>query len=332
LRCLLYLAFAHLLLALHVHRPALLLHLHRALLLHLLLAGLLLCGLRAFALLRLHLRLPLLLHLLLAGLLLCGLRAFTLLRLHLRLPLLLHLLLARTLLGGLLALRLRLHLRLPGLLFACALLCLLLKLALLLFALLRLVFPWTLLRGRAIAGGLRRALDRPHHGQAPRLLRVALRFVCGPDHRGTRQGPAFAGMREARAGQFARAPDGLRRLVARGYRMHRVLERFRLAGATGRLGGSRHRRGTRRSVACCRFCRARRHGAAARVSDGRHQLDAVVAGRHRRTRLAQILHLRRGERLAVLPGDHFFTRREVDWPRRWLVSRHHRPRKRFAAL
>gem|GEM_PF-4796259 len=303
MRCLLYLAFAHLLLALHVHRPALLLHLHRALLL----------------------------HLLLAGLLLCGLRAFTLLRLHLCLPLLLHLLLARALLDDLLALRLHLHL--PGLLFACALLCLLLKLALLLFALLGLAFLWTLLRGRAIAGGLRRALDQPHHGQTPGLWRVALRFVCGPDHRGTRQGPAFAGMREARAGQFARAPDGLRRLVARGYRMHRVLERFRRAGATGgRLGGSRRHCGTRRPVACCRFCRARRRSAAARASDGRHQLDAVVAGRRGRTRLAQILHLRRGERLAVLPGDYFFTRREVDRPRRWLVSRHHRPRKRFAAL
>ena len=79
----LYLAFAHLLLALHVHGPALLLHLHRALL-HLLLAGLLLlCGLRAFALLRLHLRLPLLLHVLLTCALLRSLFALCL---HSRLP------------------------------------------------------------------------------------------------------------------------------------------------------------------------------------------------------------------------------------------------------
>ena len=108
----------HLLLALHFRSALLLLHLHRTLPLH---------GLFAFALLRLHLSLALLLH---------GLFAFALLRLHLSLALLLHLLLTRALLCGLIALGL--HSRLLSLLFA--------------FALSRLDFGRTLLRGRAIAG------------------------------------------------------------------------------------------------------------------------------------------------------------------------------------
>ena len=232
---------AHLLLALH-HRASLLLLHHRALPLYLL------TGLR----------------------LLCGLRAFALLRLHLRLPLPLHLLLTRAQLRGLFALRL--HARLLDVLLAFALLRLFLKLApLLLFTLSGLDFGWTLLRGRAIAGGLRRALDRPHHGQARRLGRVALRFVCGPDHRGARQGPAFTRMRETRARQFAPAPDGLRRQVARGYWTHRVLERFCRACTAG--GG----RG--RPIARRRFGRARGRGAAERVRDGRHQFDTGIARR-----------------------------------------------------
>lgn len=304
------LAFAHLLLALHVHRTPLLLHLHRALLLNL----------------------ALLLHLLLAGLLLCGLRALALLRLHLRLPLLLHLLLARALLCGLIALRL--HLRLPGL-FACALLLrLFLKLTpLLLFPLLRLDSRLRLLRGRAIAGWLRRTLDRPHHGQAAGLRRVALRFVGWPDHRRARQGFTFTGMREACAGQFARAPDGLRRLVARGDRVHGVPERFGGAGtADRRLRGPRRDGGAHRLIARCRFCGACRRRAVACIGDGRHQLDAFVAKRCRGSGLAQILHLRGREWLAVLTGYHFFSRREIDRPRRRLVSRDHRPRERLATL
>lgn len=87
----------------------------------------------------------------LAGLLLCGLRALALLRLHLRLSLLLDGLLALALLRGLFALRL--GSRLPGLLFACTLLRLFLKLAQLrLCALWRLDFGRARLRGRAVAG------------------------------------------------------------------------------------------------------------------------------------------------------------------------------------
>lgn len=209
LRCPLHLPLTHLLLTLHFHGALLLLHLHRALLLLHLHRALLLHCLFALALLRLQLQLVLLLHLLLTGTLLRGLFvALTLLCLHLRL----------------------------------ALLCLFLALLHLPPELLRLDVRLTLLRRCTWGGRLRRAFHRLHHGQASRCGRVALRFARGTDCRCTRQ-RAFAGMREACAGQFART---LRRL-------HRLIARIRLSDTPGRtFGGPRRRDWLSGLIACCR--------------------------------------------------------------------------------
>src|SRR5690348_3539957 len=132
-----------------------------------------------------------------------------LLLLHLHRALLLHCLFALTLLRLQLHLVLLLHLLLTGALlhclFALTLLCLHLRLALLrlCLALLRLDVRLTRLRRCVLGGGLWRAFHRSHDGQASRCGGAALRFAGGTDHRRARQ-RALAGMREARAGQFAR--------------------------------------------------------------------------------------------------------------------------------
>src|SRR6185437_3920 len=269
------------------------------------------------------------LHLALLHLLLTHLH-LALLLLHLRGALLLGLLVPRALLFLHLRLTLLLHLLLAGPFLLCLLLaCALLRLGLCLLLLLR----------GAVVDLLRCAFYRPHHGQAARSGRaVPLRFARGTDHGCARQRRGLIGMCESRGGQFIGARGGVPHGVHRRLdRMHRVLERLGRTGtARGRFAWTRCHDGACRLGTRRRFRRSRRRRrtrcCADRCSAGgcANQLHAILA--RRRLRLAQVLQLRRRQRLAMLAGDDFLARREIDRTRRRLVARDHRTRERLAAL
>src|SRR6185437_16159781 len=258
------------------------------------------------------------LHLALLHLLLTHLH-LALLLLHLRGALLLGLLVPRAVLFLHLRLTLLLHLLLAGPLLLCLCLCLALLLRLLLAcALLRLGLCLLLLLRGAVVDLLRCAFYRPHHGQAARSGRaVPLRFARGTDHGCARQRRGLNGMCEARGGQCLGARGGVPHGVHRRLdRMHRVLERLGRTGtARGRFAWTRCHDGACRLGTGRRFRRSRRRRrtrcCADRCSAGgcANQLHAILA--RRRLRLAQVLQLRRRQRLAMLAGDDFLARREI---------------------